>query len=272
LNIFGIRYKKQVTVSGEEVKLLIQEGAQLGVFGKSERNIVEQAINLADIKVNSLMTTRNKIIWIEEGMPIKDIKKLILENPFSYYPVCKEDIDNVIGIISYDVILTELLSSEKPSIKKHIIKAPLIPENKKVFNVLELFKRTRIHTGLIIDEYGHIEGLVHISDILEELVGDLPEVNEKEELKIIKRSKNSWLIDGLLSINEFKEFFDIDMLPHEAYAGFNTVGGFVMEVLGKVPVSSDTFDLENDGYKLEVVDMDGNRVDKILLTKLPPKD
>lgn len=265
LQILGIKHAKQTTVSGEEVKLLIQEGAQTGVFGKSERNILEQAINLADIKVNSLMTTRNKVVWIEENLPIKELKELVLANPYSYYPVYKKDIDNVKGIISYDAILTEILSSEKPSIKQHIIKAPLIPENKKVFHVLELFKRTRIHTGLIVDEYGHIEGLVHISDILEALVGDLPEVNEKEDLKVVKRSKNSWFVEGLLSINDFKDNFEIDALPHEHTGGFNTVGGFVMDHLGRVPVSGDQ--LEIDEYKIEVADMDGNRVDKVIITK-----
>lgn len=265
LSILGIKHTKTTTISGEEVKMLIQEGAQMGVFGKAERDILEQAINLADIKVSSLMTARNKIIGIDETAPIKEIKKIVLNNQFSYYPVYKDDVDNVIGIISHDAILTELFS-EKPSIKKHIIKAPLIPENKKVFNVLELFKRSRVHTGLIVDEYGNIQGLIHVSDILEALVGDLPEVHEKEEVKIIKRSKNSWFVDGLLSINEFKEYFNIESLPNELTGGFNTVGGFVMDVLGKVPVSSDQFII--DEYKIEVVDMDGNRVDKILLTKI----
>lgn len=266
LNILGIHHTKQTTISGEEVKMMIQEGAQMGVFGKAERDILEQAINLTDIKVNSLMTTRNKIVWIDENTPMKKLKKLVLDNPYSYYPVYKDDEDNVIGIVSYDAILTEILSSDQPSLKKHILKPPLIPENKKVFNVLEMFKRSRVHTGLIVDEYGHIEGLIHISDILEALVGDLPEVNEKEEQKIIKTSENTWLIDGLLAINEFKEHFDFETLPYEETAGYNTVGGFVMDSLGKVPVSGEKFQL--DEYSLEVVDMDGNRVDKVLLTKI----
>ncbi len=266
LQLFGINQSKEATVSEDELKMIIQEGAQTGLFGKAERGILEQAINLTDTKVNSLMITRNKIVWIDEKITATELKELVLNNPYSYFPVCKEDIDNVVGMISYDSIVLELLSSEKPSIKKHIIKAPLIPENKKVFNVLELLKRTRVHTGLIVDEYGNIEGLIHISDILEALVGDLPEVHEKEELKIIKRSKNSWLIDGLLSVNEFKDYFEIEDLPHEEYGGFTTVGGFVMEILGKVPVTSDSFEM--DEYKIEVVDMDGNRVDKVLLTKV----
>ncbi|HRN70540.1 MAG TPA: hemolysin family protein [Candidatus Woesebacteria bacterium] len=265
LRILGIKHTKQATISGEEVKMLIQEGAQTGVFGKAERNILEQAINLADIKVSSLMTARNKIIGIDENMPIEKIKHIVLTNQFSYYPVYKNDVDNIIGIISHNAILTELFSKQ-PSIKKYIMKAPLIPENKKVFSVLELFKRSRVHTGLIVDEYGNIQGLIHISDILEALVGDLPEVNEREEVKIIKRSTNSWLVDGLLSINEFKEYFDIESLPNEQTGGFNTVGGFVMDVLGKVPVSSDRYVLEP--YKIEVMDMDGNRVDKVMVTKL----
>lgn len=267
LNILNIKQSKQAPISGEEIKLMVQEGAQLGVFGKAERNIVEKALNLADISVNSLMTSRNKIVWIDEKMSIEEIKNLVLDNPYSYYPVCREDIDSVKGIISYDEILTELLSSKNPNIKKHIIKAPLIPENKKVFNVLELFKRSRIHTGLIVDEYGHIEGLIHISDILEAIVGDLPEVNEKEEQKILKRSKNSWFVDGLLSVNDFKEYFDIEELPNEDEGGFNTIGGFVMDLVGRVPVSGDSFEIFN--YSFEVVDMDGNRVDKIVVTKLP---
>ncbi len=266
LKMLGIKKKNHITVSGEEVKLLVAEGAEMGVFGKAERNIVEKTLSLADIKVNSLMTTRNKIVWIDQKMNIQEIKELILDNPFSYYPICRGDLDNVVGIISYDAILTELLSSKKPQIKPHIIKPPLIPENKKAFHVLELFKRSKVHTGLIVDEYGHIEGLIHISDILEALVGDLPEVNEKEEMKILKRSKNSWFIDGLLSVNEFKEYFDIDTLPNEETGGFNTIGGFVMDHVGRVPVSGDQFGHKD--LQFEVVDMDGNRVDKIVVTKI----
>ena len=263
---FNIQPKKELPVSLEEVRMLIKQGSQIGVIKTAEKDIVEKTLNLSDTKVASIMTAANKIVWIDIDSDIESLKKAVLENQFGYYPVCKKDLDDVKGIINSDSLLAAFISNQKINVRDLMYKPLLIPENLKALQVMELFKRNHIHMGIVIDEYGNVQGLVTVTDILEAIVGDLPEIKDREEKDIIRRNQNSWLIDGLVSTADFKDYFNIDHLPEEREADFNTIGGFVMHVLGRVPVSGDHF--EANGFRFEVVDMDGNRVDKIMIVRL----
>lgn len=265
LQAFNIQPKQEIPMSLDEVRVLLQQGSQSGIIKTTEKDIVEKTLNLSDKKVTSIMTASNKIIWIDIDSDIESLKKAVLQNQFSYYPVCKKDLDDVKGIINSDSLLAAFIANQKISIKDLMYKPLLIPENLKALQVMELFKRNHIHMGIVIDEYGNVQGLVTVTDILEAIVGDLPEINDREEKKIIRRNQNSWLVDGLLSTAEFKEHFKIDHLPGEKEADYNTIGGFAMHILGRVPVSSDQFEIF--GYRFEVVDMDGNRVDKIMIVR-----
>ena len=265
LQAFNIQPKQEIPMSLDEVRVLLQQGSQSGIIKTTEKDIVEKTLNLSDKKVTSIMTASNKIIWIDIDSDIESLKKAVLQNQFSYYPVCKKDLDDVKGIINSDSLLAAFIANQKISIKDLMYKPLLIPENLKALQVMELFKRNHIHMGIVIDEYGNVQGLVTVTDILEAIVGDLPEINDREEKKIIRRNQNSWLVDGLLSTAEFKEHFKIDHLPGEKEADYNTIGGFAMHILGRVPISSDHFEIF--GYRFEVVDMDGNRVDKIMIVR-----
>ncbi len=267
LTTLNITPRKELPVGLEEIRILMQQGTRNGVFRSTEKNIVEKTLDLSDKKVASVMTARNKIVFIDVDSDINALKKAVLENQFSYYPVCKGSLDNIQGVINSDALLGAFIAHQKINIKDLMYKPLLIPENIKALQVMELFKRHHIHMGIVIDEYGNVQGIVTVTDILEAIVGDLPEIHDKEEKQIIRRNQNSWLVDGLLSTAEMKNYFKIQGLPEEKEAGYNTVGGFVMHILGRVPVSGDVISIP--GYKIEVMDMDINRVDKIMLIKQP---
>ena len=267
IDMFHLKAKKKLPVSEEEVRLLIQEGAQMGVFEAVEKNIVEKVLNIGDLKVTSLMRARNKVVWLDINDTDKEITDTVLENQYSYFPVANEELDNIIGVLRTDSFLAETIEKKgkKLDLKSLLHKPLLIPENKKVLDALELFKRMRIHLGIIIDEYGNVQGILTLTDILESIVGDIPDINEQEEAQIIRRNKNTWYVDGLVSTPDFKEYFKVHELPDEEEELYNTIGGFVMNALGQVPVTGDRVDV--NGYNLEVADMDGNRVDKLIVHK-----
>ena len=267
MDIFHLKAKKKLPVSEEEVRLLIQEGAQMGVFEAIEKNIVEKVLNIGDAKVTALMKARNKVVWLDIKASDKDLIDTILANQYSYFPVADGELDNIIGVLRTDSFLAETIEKQgkRLDLKSLLHKPLLIPENKKVLDALELFKRMRIHLGIIIDEYGNVQGILTLTDILESIVGDIPDINEQEDAQIIRRNKNTWFVDGLVSNVYFKEFFKVQELPDEEEELYNTIGGFVMNELGMVPVVGDK--VEINGYSLEVADMDGNRVDKLLVHK-----
>lgn len=267
MRMLNIRTKKKLPVSEEEVRMLIKEGAQMGVFEAAEKNIVEKVLNIGDAKVTALMHARSKIIWLDINSSEHDITETVLKHQYSYFPVSDGELDNIIGILRTDAFLAERIENKGTplNLKSMLHKPVLIPENKKVLDMLELFKRMRIHQGIIIDEYGTVEGIITLTDILESIVGDLPDVNEQEDTQIKKRSKNSWYVDGLVSTTDFKEYFELDDLPDEDDEIYNTIGGFLMNALERIPTTGDTVAI--DGYTLEVADMDGARVDKIIVLK-----
>ncbi len=265
LRILRIKPNTEPSVSDEEVSMLLREGTQVGVFEIAEKDIVERTLKLGDKRIPALMTPRKEIVWIDIDSSMRTIRNTILESSLAYYPVCRDSLDKVVGIVRSEDVLRTFLMDEKVDLKKFLIKPVFIPESMDPLQVLENFKKTGVHTALVIDEFGNVQGLLSLNDILEAIVGDIPSVNDIDEAEIVKRDDNSWLLDGLLSIDEFKEHFHIKKLPEEKAGVFHTIGGFVMHHLGKIPNTGDTF--EWDKFIFEIVDMDGNRVDKVLLTK-----
>ncbi|HSA84181.1 MAG TPA: hemolysin family protein [Patescibacteria group bacterium] len=266
--ILGLKASTEPTVTDEEVKILLREGTQTGVFEIAEKDIVERTLKLSDKKVNSLMTPRKEIIWLTLDSSYKTIRNKIAKNPHANFPVCRDNLDKVIGVVRSEDMLTNFLLEEKIELQKFIHKPLFIPESMAALKVLELFKKSGIHMALVIDEYGNVQGLLSLTDILEAIVGDIPTINELEEHEITKREDGSWLVDGLVSTDEFKEYFHIKRIPDEKSGLFHTIGGFVMQRLGHIPQTGDNFIFEN--FRFEIIDMDGNRVDKILIA--PQKD
>lgn len=264
LKLFNLKEVGEIPVSEEEVKMLIRQGARTGVFHASEKDIVERTFKLSDRTVNELMSPRNEIVWLNINTSPKTIRNKIARDAYSIYPVCRDSLDKVIGIVHAEDLLTDYLIHEKVELEEILHKPLFIPETMQALKVLELFKQSGIHMALVIDEYGGIQGLIALQDILEAIVGDLPTVEELEEKDIMKRDENSYFVNASLVVDVFKDHFGIKKLPGEKTADFNTIGGFVMYKLGKIPVTGDKFEWEK--FIFEVVDMDGNRVDKILVT------
>jgi putative hemolysin len=248
----------------EEIKILLQQGTEAGAFEEVEQDIVERVFRLGDRRVSTLMTPRPDVVWLDLEDSMEANRQTLTEATYSRFPVCKDGLDNMLGIIHVNDLLNQSLAGQPIDLTKDLKQALYIPESTHALKVLELFKQSSTHIALVVDEYGVIQGLVTLTDILEAIVGDLP-VDETDEPQIIRREDGSWLLDGMLSIDGFKELLEIEdeELPGEDRGNFHTLGGFVVMHLGHIPVSADHFEWGN--FRFEVMDMDGNRVDKVLV-------
>jgi putative hemolysin len=263
MKLLGIKNYQENPVTEEEIKALIKEGARIGIFEKTEKDIVERALRLGDKKIGTLMTPKQEIVWLNIQNPKEVNRQTIIRHPHSRFPVCNGSLDKVVGIIHIKDLLTESLTENNINIQEALQKPLFFHENLKTIKALELFKQSLIHVAIVTDEYGAIQGLVTLNDVLEALVGDLSSQDDTEESYIVKRQDNSWLLDGLLPLDKFKEKFSIKNLPGEDM-GYQTIGGFVMTRFDHIPKTGDNFSF--DQYYFEVVDMDDKRIDKILFT------
>ena len=263
LKIMGVKVSDEPPVTEEEIHLLIDQGTQAGVFQESEQDMVEGVFSLGDQRVYSLMTPRTDIIYLDIKDTVEEIRTTIAESEFSRFPVRQDSLDTILGIVKARDLLVRSLSGEEIRLKELLKPAFFIPETMFASRALEIFKEKGTELLLVIDEFGGLQGLLTINDIIEEIVGQI----EMEEPQATQRQDGSWLLDGMLEVDEFKEIFELDALPHEDE--YETLSGFVMVSLGRVPQSTDHFDWH--GLRFEVMDMDGRRVDKVLVTTQPPR-
>jgi putative hemolysin len=263
VKLLGIQPGTERPVTEEEIQLLIDQGTQAGVFEEAEHDMVEGVFSLADQRVYSLMTPRPDIVWLDVADSIEDIRQKLEQSNFSRFPVRQGSLDAIVGIVKARDLLVQSLNNE-PIILKNLLKpAFFVPETMFASRALEVLKEKGTDMLLVIDEFGALQGLLTINDILEEIVGEM----EIEEPQATQRQDGSWLLDGMLEVDEFKEIFHLPLLPHEDE--YETLSGFVMVSLGRVPQPADRF--EWHGLNFEVMDMDGRRVDKVLVTTLPPR-
>ncbi len=266
--IVGIKLVKESSISEDEIKILIDEGIKTGTFEIAERDMIEHIFRLSDQRVSALLTPRNDIVFLDIDDSPEQIKRKMVDSGLSRFPLCQNGLDNILGIIQVkDILSKDILCNDLPckdmieEIKKSLRKPLFVPESTHVLRVLELFKQSGIHMALIVDEYGSVQGLITLNDILEEIVGDIPTAEELADPEAIKREDGSWLLGGMLSIDKFKEIFHINKLPGEG--NYHTLAGFVLSQMGKIPSAGNYF--EWSGLRFEVVDMDKNRIDKILV-------
>lgn len=265
LRIFRIKPSSEPPITEEEIRALIDQGARAGVFEVYEQDMVERIFKLGDKRVNVLMQHRMEIEFIDINDSTENIKKQAADTPFSRLPVCDGSIDEMLGIVKIKDLILKGFDGNSFDIKPFLHKPIYVPENMKAYKALELFKKNRTRFALVINEYGSIEGLITITDILESIVGDI-EIDPAENASmIIKREDGSYLIDGLILIDELKEALQINKLPNEEHREFDTLAGFIIMELGKIPAEGDKFSWSN--FTFEVVDMDGNRIDKVLVHK-----
>jgi putative hemolysin len=251
-------------ISDEEISMLFEEGITAGVFERAEKEIVNRLFHLSDRQVNAVMTLRSQIIWLEAQAPRDEVLRVMAEHPFSAYPVCEENLDHVIGIV-YTKDLIPHIAAGQPLPLAELAREPLIlTERFSALRAIERLKEREAHLAVIIDEYGATEGLLTFTDILESLIG---EIIPSEEPAVIERSDGSLLVDGLLPTDELKEVLAVPSLPQEERGDYHTLAGFLMTYTGKVPDVGDVMVWE--AFRFEVVDMDGTRIDRVLISRLP---
>ena len=264
VRILGIKPSTEPQITEEEIKVLIEQGTEEGTFEEVEQDMVERVFRLGDRPVSSFMTPRPEVIWLDLADSITQNREKIIENGYSRYPVCQEGIDNILGIIPVTNLLARSFTGEQMDLTVGLREPIFVPESTRGLKVLELFKQTVNHVALVVDEYGVIQGLVTLNDILIEIVGDVPSDEEEEEPQAVKRDDGSWLLDGMLTMDEFFELFDMEEeIESHSRDSYQTLGGLVMTHLGRIPAVTDSFEWKD--MRFEVMNMDGNRVDKILV-------
>lgn len=265
LRLIGSTLNRPRTVTEEEVKALIAEGEQAGVVAPAERAMINRVLRLADRPVRSMMTPRRDVVWVDAGWPPEQIRRTIMTGAYSRFPVCRGRFDNVVGMLEAKGLLDQLLSGAPFDPIKAAQPPVIFPDRTSVLDALERIREDGIHIALVADEYGSLVGLITPTDILRAIVGELPESAGIPATQAKRRADGSCLIDGLLSKDEVKDHLGLHELPGETY--YHTLAGFLLHRLGRVPQEGDMVDWA--GYRFEVIDMDGRRIDKVLVTRRP---
>ncbi|HVB47828.1 MAG TPA: hemolysin family protein [Burkholderiales bacterium] len=267
LKLIRARAPTGPTITEAEIRSMIEEGTHAGVLLKAEQDLLTNVIRFADRSIAMLMTPRSDIVCLDLDDPPEVNRRKLAEGPHGRFPVVRGSFEHVLGLVQSKDLLTRVLSGQPLDIEAALHPAPYVPETASPLTVLETFRTTADHMALVVDEYGEVRGLVTLTGVLEAIVGALPARGEAIEEKIVRREDGSWLLDGMLTLDEFKEALGLERFPEAEDAGYETLGGFVMHQLGHVPGTGEHF--EWDALRFEVVDMDGNRVDRVLVGPRP---
>lgn len=254
-------------VTEDEIKAIISEGTEQGTIEEAEQEIIERVFHLGDRNITSLMTHRSDIVWLDINSTIGQLKEFTDEMVHSVYPVCDENIDSIKGVVT----LKDIFREKPETVLKDIMKPGLyVPENISAYHLLERFKESRTHFGFIVDEYGDLQGIVTLNDILEAIVGDISEPNQ-DDYEIVKRDDGSFLIDAQVTFYYFLTYFDkTEWLEEDDDQPFDTLAGFILHHMERIPATGDKMHWRN--FNFEIVDMDNHRIDKVLVTITPEKD
>ncbi len=267
LRLLPMRHGSEPAVTDEEIKVLMQQGAESGHFHPIEKSIVDMVLRLGDRRVSALMTPRTQVEWLDLEDPVEETKQKMLDSHYSRFPVAEGGRRHIVGVAEVKDVLAGELAGRGFDLRA-AMKPPLyIPESAPALKALETFRRTGAPIALIVDEYGDFQGIVTLEDLLEALIGDLPEPGQEEEASVTQRADGSWLVDGMLPIDQLKDAVGIQRLPDEDEASYQTVAGLVMDQLRRIPKAADWFQI--DDYRFEVVDMDGRRIDKVMVSREP---
>ena len=265
VHLVGARPSSEPSVTEEEVKVLVEQGTRIGVFEQEEQEMIKGVLRLGEQTLGGLMTPRRQVVWLDLAESLEETREKILGSGYGRFPVISGDKEDILGIVHTKDLLCQAMSGQPVDLKA-VMRPPLfVPEGTLVLDLLALFKEQGSDMAIVIDEYGSAEGIVTHNDILETIVGRLPAGETSNEPETCQREDGSWLVDGMLSINMLKEILAVEELPGEKHARYQTVGGFVLAQLGSIPEAGSHF--EWGSYRIEVLDMDGNRVDKVLLTR-----
>ena len=267
LLVLGFNPKYEDTVTEDEVKDLIEQGTEDGTFEKTEQDMVDRVFHLSDQTAYALMTPRTQMLWLDLEDSLRHNLRVIRQTPQTIFPVGRENLDDFCGILYAKDLLNASLTHKSLELSQYLRKPMFVPRSLELFRLLEKFRDTGIHEAMVLDEYGGVIGMITMTDILQEIIGASHSSVESEPLQVTPRDDHSWYIDGLYSIDDFKERFDIDKLPDEDHDHYQTMGGFLTSYFGYIPKAGETATWEN--FTFEVVDMDRARINKILVTQAP---
>jgi len=264
LRLLRTRPPEGPPVTEDEVRVMIEQATDAGVFEQAEREMVESIFRLGDRRVTALMTPRPDMAWLDINSPVEEITRQISASHYSRLPVCDRHPDNVLGMVKAKDLLSAVLSGKPLDLRASLRQPLFVPESMMALRLLELFRESRSHVALVVSEHGSVEGLVTLTDVLEAIVGDLVPPGGPAEPPAVRREDGSWLLDGGITIDDFKEIFPVGQMPGEEDGAYQTLAGFIITRLGRIPAAADRF--EWGGLSFEVMDMDGRRVDKVLVT------
>jgi putative hemolysin len=260
VKLFNIKTTEN-QVTEEEIKAMISEGTEQGAIEEAEQEIIERVFHLGDRTITSLMTHRSDLIWFDQNDNEASIREKILQEPHSMYPVCDGEVDNIKGVVS----LKDLYVASDLTKFKDLMQPPLyVPENNTAYQVLEKYKQSKLHTCFIIDEYGSLLGMITLNDILEAIIGDLPEAHE-DDYEITEREDGTFLVDAQIPFYDFLSRFEKTEQMNDSEQEFDTLAGFILDELKRIPQTGDKFEWE--GFTIEIVDMDAQRIDKVLVSR-----
>ena len=252
---------REQTVTEEEVKSLIKEGTQTGVFEPAERQMIEGVFRLSDRTARSIMTPRPDLVWIDLDDPADAIAREIQASGYSRFLVCRGDVDEVQGIVSSKALLNQALQGRSFDLREAMVEPLIVHDGTPVLRLLELFKQASIHMAVVVDEYGSVEGIATVTDIMEAIAGEMPEEGQEGDGAAVQREDGSWLVDGMTPVEEVESLVGVKGLKGEG--DYHTIAGFMLDQLGHVPTAAEHFHW--NGLRFEVIDMDGRRIDKVLI-------
>jgi putative hemolysin len=268
LRLFGSEAQPSEAVTEEEVKMLIAEGTRAGVFHRHEQEMIGRVLRLADRPVRSIMTPRLELVWLDVDAGPDEIARIVRESGHSRFVVGKGSLDDVLGVVHVRGLLDACLAGRALDLQAALRPMPVVPDTMPASRALEALRQARVSMALVVDEYGEVEGVVTAEDVLEALVGDMPERRLGEEAAIVRRDDGSMLMDGMLAIDEVKLTLGLDSVPEEE--SYHTLAGFILAQLGRLPAEGET--VAYGGWRFEVVDMDGRRIDKVLVRRTEARE
>ena len=265
LRVLGVPQVKQPAVTVEEIRVLLAQGADEGVFEDAEHEMVTNVLNLDDRHVGAVLTPRSDVVFLEVRDAMDVNRQKLRQDPHNVLPLCDGGLDHVLGFVRWAAVLDKLLDGKTIDLPALAEKPLFVPETMSLMTLLEQFKRTHLPVALVVDEFGGVEGLVSLTDVIGSIVGELPS-EPGDEPSIVRRDDGSWLLDGALDLDTVLRTLDADsLLSDHDRQHYHTLGGLAMLALGRVPRTGDLF--QRGDYRFEIVDMDGNRVDRVLVSR-----
>lgn len=269
VKLLGVPTTNQPEITEDEIKALFRQGTDSGVFEEVEHDIVQRVLRLGDRSIKSLMTPRTDIAWLDIEEPLDESIQEILQSTHSCFPVAQGSLDECIGVVRLRTLLVAKLNGQPINLQEQLQPPLFVAESTRALAILEQFKRSGIHIALVTDEFGGVSGLVTLNDLMEGIVGDIPSVNDDASPLVVTREDGSLLVDGSLDLDTLAELIGQDIFGIDQEGRYHTLAGFVMHVLERIPREADHFEWQ--GYNFEVMDMDGKRVDKLLVTPIPKR-